>query len=129
MVFKSDPCVVCTSTNLLFRVRRCFWTAQRVYMYPEHRLITQRPIFVRIFFSWTSHGDGGGGGQELKCMLHVGAPHTEHAPPYTCDPFVPSPHPYSRKKAVRALGLWKGQKHTHTTRSRGARVGEGAGQW
>jgi hypothetical protein len=45
-------------------------------------------------------------------MLHVGAPHTEHAPPYTCDPFVPSPHPYSRKRAVRELSLWRGQKHT-----------------
>lgn len=45
-------------------------------------------------------------------MLYVGAPRTEHAPPYTCDPFVPSPHPYSRKRAVRALSLWRGQKHT-----------------
>lgn len=43
-------------------------------------------------------------------MLHVGAPHTEHAPPYTCDPFVPSPHPYSRKRAV---SLWA---KAHTTR-------------
>lgn len=53
-------------------------------------------------------------------MLHVGAPHTEHAPPYTCDPFVPSPHPYSRKRAVRELSLWRGQKHT--TPGWGARV-------
>jgi hypothetical protein len=66
-------------------------------------------------------------------MLHVGAPHTEHAPPYTCDPFVPSPHPYSRKRAVRELSLWRGQKHTTPgwgggVRGGGALVGEGAGQ-
>lgn len=48
-------------------------------------------------------------------MLHVGAPHTEHAPPYTCDPFVPSPHPYSRKRAV---SLWA---KAHTTRCGGGR--------